>query len=118
MARGPVSTGAGVTSGVGGGGLVKPGAGNWSGGGCASLACMKSVISIQSKRLAEDVNQVYDRQILYTTKIQFQRSRIEDLTFRIAKAEKELVSRHPVQRDFFFVDVEIWSVELWPWRVS
>lgn len=52
----------------------------------------KSVISVHSKRLAEDVNSVYDRQITYTTKIQFQRSRIEDLTFRIAKANKELVS--------------------------
>lgn len=50
------------------------------------------MISVQSKRLADDVNYVYDRQILYTNKIQFQRSRIEDLTFRIAKAEKELVS--------------------------
>lgn len=51
----------------------------------------KSVISVQSKRLAEDVNYVYDRQILFTNKIQFQRSRIEDLAFRIAKATKELV---------------------------
>lgn len=60
-----------------------------TGGG---LLAGKSVISVQSKRLADDVNYVYDRQILYTNKMQFQRSRIEDLTFRIAKAEKELVS--------------------------
>ena len=52
----------------------------------------KSVISVHSKRLAEDVTYVYDRQILFTNKIQFQRSRIEDLAFRIAKATKELVS--------------------------
>lgn len=55
------------------------------------MAGTKSVISVQSKRLAEDVNYVYDRQILFTNKIQFQRSRIEDLAFRIAKATKELV---------------------------
>lgn len=81
-------------------GLVSQAVGNANGGGVAStfgfgqgsLIGMKSVISVQSKRLAEDVNHVYDRQILYTTKIQSQRSRIEDLTFRIIKAEKELVS--------------------------
>lgn len=79
--------------------LVAPGIGGGGGGGAGSsvagggsLTAMKSMISVQSKRLAEDVNYVYDRQIQYTTKIQFQRSRIEDLTFRIAKAEKELVS--------------------------
>lgn len=71
--------------GVGGGGAAT----FLTGGG---LLSGKSVISVQSKRLADDVNYVYDRQILYTNKIQFQRSRIEDLTFRIAKAEKELVS--------------------------
>ena len=61
------------------------------------MAGTKSVISVQSKRLAEDVNYVYDRQILFTNKIQFQRSRIEDLAFRIAKATKELVSFFVVQ---------------------
>ncbi|CAN0432648.1 unnamed protein product, partial [Ectocarpus sp. 13 AM-2016] len=72
------------------------GGGGGGGGGAATfltgggLLSGKSVISVQSKRLADDVNYVYDRQILYTNKIQFQRSRIEDLTFRIAKAEKEL----------------------------
>ncbi|CBJ29526.1 outer dynein arm docking complex protein oda-dc [Ectocarpus siliculosus] len=76
--------------GMGGGGGGGGGAGAaafLTGGG---LLSGKSVISVQSKRLADDVNYVYDRQILYTNKIQFQRSRIEDLTFRIAKAEKEL----------------------------
>ncbi|CAM9809674.1 unnamed protein product [Ectocarpus sp. 4 AP-2014] len=72
------------------------GGGGGGGGGAAAfltaggLLSGKSVISVQSKRLADDVNYVYDRQILYTNKIQFQRSRIEDLMFRIAKAEKEL----------------------------
>lgn len=75
--RGFASSGVGLTSGC---------------GALGTLGGMKSVISIQSKRLAQDVNHVYDRQILFTTKIQFQRARIEDLTFRIAKAEKELVS--------------------------
>lgn len=53
---------------------------------------LKSVISVQSKRLAEDINSAYDKQIVYTTKIHHQRSRIEDLKFRIARTEKELVS--------------------------
>lgn len=52
----------------------------------------KSVISVQSKRLADDVNHVYDRQIMFTNKIQSQQGRIDDLMFRIAKTEKELVS--------------------------
>lgn len=77
---------AGISGGGGGGG----GAATFVTGG--GLPAGKSVISVQSKRLADDVNYVYDRQILYTNKMQFQRSRIEDLTFRIAKAEKELVS--------------------------
>eukprot|EP00903_Cladosiphon_okamuranus_P010122 g9585.t1 len=72
-----------LPAGIGGGGATT----SATGGG---LPAGKSVISVQSKRLADDVNYVYDRQILYTNKIQFQRSRIEDLTFRIAKAEKEL----------------------------
>ncbi|CAM9835805.1 unnamed protein product [Pylaiella littoralis] len=50
----------------------------------------KSVISVQSKRLADDVNHVYDRQIMFTNKIQSQQGRIDDLMFRIAKTEKEL----------------------------
>lgn len=55
----------------------------------------KSVISVQSKRLADDVNHVYDRQIMFTNKIQSQQARIEDLMFRIAKTEKELVRAVP-----------------------
>lgn len=82
-------------------GLVLPAGISGGGGGGSGAAAFltgggllqgKSMISMQSKRLADDVNYVYDRQILYTNKIQFQRSRIEDLTFRIAKADKELVS--------------------------
>lgn len=91
----------GSGGGGGGGGVDGGGGGNGFGGGIrpnnyvnggGSLNAIKNMISMQSKRLAEDVNSVYDKQIMYTTKIQFQRSRIEDLTFRIAKAEKELVS--------------------------
>lgn len=78
--------GASLAAAAGGDSII----GGGRGGG--SLSAMKSVISIQSKRLAEDVNHVYDMQILFTTKIQFQRARIEDLTFRIAKGKKELVS--------------------------
>ncbi|CAN0298546.1 unnamed protein product, partial [Hapterophycus canaliculatus] len=74
----------------GGGGGAGSGAGASTFVTGAGLLPGKSVISVQSKRLADDVNYVYDRQILYTNKIQLQRSRIEDLTFRIAKAEKEL----------------------------
>lgn len=85
--------GGGSKRGAGAGdGKTSSAGGNVGTGGGGSLVDMKSVISIQSKRLAEDVNHVYDSQILFTTKIQFQRGRIEDLTFRIAKAEKELVS--------------------------
>ncbi|CAM9631789.1 unnamed protein product, partial [Choristocarpus tenellus] len=50
----------------------------------------KSMISMQSKRTAENINQVYDQQILFTNKIQFERGRIEDLVFRITRAEREL----------------------------
>lgn len=70
-------------SGGGAGGTFMTGGGLLSG---------KSVISVQSKRLADDVNHVYDRQIMFTNKIQSQQGRIEDLKFRIAKTEKELVS--------------------------
>ncbi len=86
---GGISRGVVLPAGISGGGGGNGAANAFPGGG---LLAGKSVISVQSKRLAEDVNYVYDRQILYTNKIQFQRSRIEDLTFRITKAEKELVS--------------------------
>ncbi|CAM9764587.1 unnamed protein product, partial [Sphacelaria rigidula] len=82
--------GASLAAAAGGDSII----GGGRGGG--SLSAMKSVISIQSKRLAEDVNHVYDMQILFTTKIQFQRARIEDLTFRIAKGKKELEDKRKI----------------------
>ncbi|CAM9435682.1 unnamed protein product, partial [Discosporangium mesarthrocarpum] len=51
------------------------------------------MISVQSKRMAESINQLYDQQILFTNKIQFERNRIEDLLFRINRSEKELEER-------------------------
>lgn len=66
--------------------------GSLENGSGKSIRPLKSVISVHSKRLAEDINSVYDKQIVYTTKIHHQRSRIEDLKFRIARTEKELVS--------------------------
>lgn len=89
---GGIAKGLVLPVGIAGGGGGGAGAGSSTFVAGAGLLPGKSVISVQSKRLADDVNYVYDRQILYTNKIQLQRSRIEDLTFRIVKAEKELVS--------------------------
>ncbi|CAM9192722.1 unnamed protein product [Ascophyllum nodosum] len=81
-----MGTGGGGDSGGGG----RRGVGGLTTSGGKSIVPIKSVISVQSKHLADHVNSVYDSQITYTTKIHNQRSRIEDLAFRIARTDKEL----------------------------
>ena len=86
----PLGMGTGGGGDSGGGG--RRGVGGLTTSGGKSIVPIKSVISVQSKHLADHVNSVYDSQITYTTKIHNQRSRIEDLAFRIARTDKELVS--------------------------
>ncbi|CAM9322362.1 unnamed protein product [Chrysoparadoxa australica] len=50
----------------------------------------ESIMLAQSHYIADTLDRLYDQQIFYTSKIQQQRQRIEDLNFRIKRTTKDL----------------------------